>query len=88
MPLLHSRVTKVTYSNLVDKVHARLASWKSKILSAVGRATLIQAITSAIPVYAMQTSKLLMSIREDLDKVNCNFFWGGSEKKHKIHLCQ
>ncbi|CAL2226086.1 unnamed protein product [Prunus armeniaca] len=29
-----------------------------------------------------------MSICEDLDKVNRNFFWGGSEKKHKIHLCQ
>ncbi|CAL8078089.1 unnamed protein product [Prunus armeniaca] len=88
MPLLHSRVTKVTYSSLVDKVHARLASWKSNILFYAGRATLFQAVTLAIPVYAMQTSKLPRSICEDLDKVNRNFFWGGSEKKHKIHLCQ
>lgn len=24
----------------------------------------------------------------DLDKVNNNFFWGGTEKKHKVHLCE
>lgn len=53
MPLLHFKITKTTYSKLVDKVHARLASWKSKVLSIAGRATLIQAVTSAIPVYAM-----------------------------------
>ncbi|XP_034211169.1 uncharacterized protein LOC117624139 [Prunus dulcis] len=88
MPLLHSRVTKSTYNNLVDKVHARLASWKSRVLSSAGRATLIQAVTSAIPVFAMQTAKLPMSICDELDKLNRNFFWGGSDKKTKVHLCQ
>ncbi|KAI5352205.1 hypothetical protein L3X38_005096 [Prunus dulcis] len=88
MPLLHSRVTKSTYNNLVDKVHARLASWKSRVLSSAGRATLIQAVTSAIPVFAMQTAKLPMSICDEPDKLNRNFFWGGSDKKTKVHLCQ
>ncbi|CAL8098742.1 unnamed protein product [Prunus armeniaca] len=73
MPLLHSRVTKTTYKNLVDKVHARLASWKSRVLFSIGRATLIQAVTSVIPVFAMQTAKLPMSICDELDKLNRNF---------------
>ncbi|CAL8995128.1 unnamed protein product [Prunus brigantina] len=50
MPLLHSRVTKGTFMGIVDKVHKRLASWKSKLLSFAGRTTLIQAVMSAMPV--------------------------------------
>ncbi|BFG35445.1 hypothetical protein CerSpe_217190 [Prunus speciosa] len=88
MPLLHSRVTKATYETLVDKVKHRLASWKGRFLSLAGRATLIQAVTASIPIYAMQTTKLPASVCDDLDKLNRNFFWGGGEKKQKIHLCQ
>ncbi|CAL9010471.1 unnamed protein product [Prunus brigantina] len=88
MPILHSRIGKRTYSPLVDKVHKRLAAWKSKLLSLAGRATLIQAVTASIPVYAMQTTKLPVSVCNDLDRLNRNFFWGSSEKKYKIHLCQ
>lgn len=88
MPLLHSRATKTTYNNLVDKVHARLASWKSKVLSSSGRATIIQAVAFAIPDCAMQTAKLPMSICDELDKLNHNFFSGGSDKKIKVHHYQ
>ncbi|KAH0976264.1 hypothetical protein GBA52_025983 [Prunus armeniaca] len=88
MPLLHSRVTKTTYNNLVDKVHVRLASWKSRVICFASRATLIQAVTSAIPVFAMQTAKRPTSICDELDKLNRNFFGGGSDKKTKVHLCR
>ncbi|XP_021827477.1 uncharacterized protein LOC110768097 [Prunus avium] len=58
MPLLHTRVNHTTYKKLLDRVHSRLASWKGKLLSYAGRATLIQAVTSSIPIDAMQTTKL------------------------------
>ncbi|KAI5327874.1 hypothetical protein L3X38_027270 [Prunus dulcis] len=60
----------------------------SPLTEDLGRATLIQAVTFAIPIYAMQTSKLPVSVGQELDKLNRNSFWGGSEKKLKIHLCQ
>ncbi|CAL2229209.1 unnamed protein product [Prunus armeniaca] len=53
MPMLHSRITQTTYGGLVDKVHSRLASWKSKLLSLAGRSTSIQAVASTIPIYTM-----------------------------------
>ncbi|CAL2248919.1 unnamed protein product [Prunus armeniaca] len=77
MPLLHSPVTKVTYNGLLDKVQSWLVAWKRKCLSLAGRASLIRAITSSIPVYTMQTVKLPGI-----------FFWGGSGKKQKVRLCQ
>ncbi|KAI5333292.1 hypothetical protein L3X38_023423 [Prunus dulcis] len=88
MPLLHSRPNKATFNFLLDKVHRRLAGWIGKLLSLAGRATLIKAVTASIPIYTMKMTKLSASICEELDKLNRNFLWGGSEKKNKIHLCQ
>lgn len=86
MPMIHSRVTKHTYANLVDKVQGRLASWKSKHLSMAGRLTLIQAVTSSVPTYAMQTTKLPAQICDSLDRLNRNFLWGDTNDKKKVHL--
>ncbi|KAK9939901.1 hypothetical protein M0R45_016581 [Rubus argutus] len=86
MPLIHSRVNKHTYSSILDKAQNRLASWKSKVLSMVGRLTLIHSVTAAIPLYAMQTARLPMSICNKLDKINRDFLWGDSEGLKKPHL--
>ncbi|CAL2243105.1 unnamed protein product [Prunus armeniaca] len=88
MPILHHPVNKSTYYSIVEKVHNRLPTWKSKCLSMAGRITLIQAVTSSTPIYAMQTTKLLMSICDDLDRIHRNFLWGGSARQSKVHLCQ
>lgn len=65
MTLIHSRVSKNTYVEFIDKVLNRLASWKSKTLSMAGRLTLIQAVSASIPVYAMQKSKLPVTITDN-----------------------
>ncbi|KAL6199614.1 hypothetical protein ACLB2K_029398 [Fragaria x ananassa] len=86
MPLIHSRVFASAYANLVDKVQSRLASWKSKTLNMAGRLTLIQSVASSIPVYAMQTAKLPISICDSLDRLNRNFLWGDTDQLRKVHL--
>lgn len=86
MPLIHSRVNKHTYSSILDKDQNRLASWKSKVLNMAGRLTLIHYVTAAIPLYAMQTARLPMSICNKLDKINRYFLWGDSEVLKKPHL--
>ncbi|KAL6138042.1 hypothetical protein ACLB2K_063330 [Fragaria x ananassa] len=86
MPLIHSRVSASAYANLVDKVQFRLASWKSKTLNMAGRLTLIQSVASSIPVYAMQTAKLPISICDSLDRLNRNFLWGDTDQQRKVHL--
>lgn len=88
MPLLHSRVSKNTYMEIIEKVNDRLASWKSKGLSMAGRLTLIQSVTSSIPTYVMQTARPPTSVCGELDKLNRNFLWGDTERRHKVHLCQ
>lgn len=51
-----------------------------------GRLTLIQSVTSSVPIYAMQTAKLPSSVCDSLDKLNRNFLWGDTNDKKKVHL--
>ncbi|KAH9769016.1 reverse transcriptase domain-containing protein [Citrus sinensis] len=58
MPLIHSRVNKVTYQSILDKVDMRLTGWNAAHLSFAGRVTLAQSVIQAMPMYAMQTTLL------------------------------
>lgn len=51
-----------------------------------GRLTLIQAVASSIPVYAMQTAKLPSCTTKTLDKLNRDFLWGDCDGKKKIYF--
>ncbi|CAL2241387.1 unnamed protein product [Prunus armeniaca] len=51
-----------------------------------GRLTYLHAVTSAIPIYTMQTVDLPMSTCNQLDKLNIDFLWGFTGDKTKIHL--
>ncbi|CAL2255380.1 unnamed protein product [Prunus armeniaca] len=49
VPLIHTRVDKTTYQEVIAKVQKMLASWKHHTLSMAGRITLLQSVTAAIP---------------------------------------
>ncbi|XP_050387323.1 uncharacterized protein LOC126803582 [Argentina anserina] len=86
MSLVHCRINKHTSDGLFDKAQGRLASSKSKTRSLAGRLTLIQSVTSAIPIYRMQTTRFLIKFCEKMDKLNQDFLWGNTEAKKKVHL--
>lgn len=83
--ILNGRITKATYSYILDKVRARLSGWVAEKLSMVGRLTLIHSIISAIPFYAMQTTPLPVSLCNELDRLCRNFLWSHSRQGKKIH---
>lgn len=85
MPILHNRVTKATYTELLDKVGSKLAGWQRKHLSFAGRVTLIKSVITAIPNYSMQTSLLPCSVVEGIEKIARGFLWGDSSNQRKIH---
>ncbi|KAK3211992.1 hypothetical protein Dsin_016698 [Dipteronia sinensis] len=92
VPLIHGRITKDTYKEIIEKTQNKLANWKSASLSFAGRCTLIKAVTSALPIYAiyaiyaMQSIKLPSETCSTLDQINRNFLWGNTSDKKKIHL--
>ena len=70
---------------MLDKVKSKLVGWKANLLSMVGRVVLIQASSSAIPAYIMQSNLLPSKVLEGIDRVNKNFLWGSTENKGKMH---
>lgn len=78
MPLLHSRVTKKTYQSITDKVEKRLSGWNASHLSLVRRITLAQSVVQSIPIYALQTVNLPVSIKAKIDNTCKKFIWGGA----------
>ncbi|CAL9005576.1 unnamed protein product [Prunus brigantina] len=86
VPLIHKRVTKATYFEIVDKVQRRLSAWKSHTLSMACRITLTQSVPLPFLIYAMQTAQFSASVCDKLDQLNRNFLWGHTVDKSKVHL--
>ena len=84
-PLRHAGSSNQDFNFILDRVQLKLAGWKANLLSLAGRRVLIQATTSTIPSYVMQTSFLPVRILDSLDRMNMNFLWGSSETNKKMH---
>ena len=86
VPLLHHRVTKQTYSYLVENMQKRLAGWKTGNLSLAGRITLCKAVLATIPLCPMQAAAIPKQTCREIEKVCRRFIWGQQEGRDKIHL--
>jgi hypothetical protein len=71
---------------VVEKVQAKLSSWKAKLLSLAGRVILVQSVTFAIPAYYMQNVALPIRVCFNLDKLNRDFLWGSTDERKKMHM--
>ncbi|KAE8692340.1 hypothetical protein F3Y22_tig00110840pilonHSYRG00109 [Hibiscus syriacus] len=74
VPLIHGRVSKLTYRELVDKVKLRLSNWKAKVISAMGISVLVSSVTSVVPTYTMMTSRL--PIVNEINRLNGSLRFG------------
>lgn len=86
MPILHKRINKDTFRDVVERVTSRLAGWKGRSLSLAGRITLTKSVITSIPVHTMSTIVLPKSTLARLDKLARDFIWGSTSKKKKQHL--
>ena len=83
VPIVHGRVTKSMHRYTVERMEKRLSNWKQNVLTLAGRRTLIQSVTSSMPIYSMQSMLLPVSICDDIDRVNRNFLWGSNSEKRE-----
>ena len=84
-PIFTTRRTASSYQYLVENIRKRIEEWQTKYLSMASRATLIKASITSIPTYAMQTTLLPQKICHHIDKLSCNFLWGGFEQHKSCH---
>nr|KAJ0217922.1 hypothetical protein LSAT_V11C300121640 [Lactuca sativa] len=70
---------------IIDRVHARLSSWKASSLSIGGRLTLVKTVLGSLPLYFFSIFKAPCNVISNLEKIRRRFFWGGNDEKKKIH---
>jgi len=85
-PFKHKGRNRNEFQSVVDKVHAKLAGWKTKCLSPAGRLVLIKAFVTHITEYTMQCCKLPTKVCDRVDELTRDFLWGSTEEKRKLHL--
>ena len=66
LPLLVGRNKKASFSAITDKLSKKLAGWKGKLFSKVGKEVLIKAVAQAIPTYTMSCFKISDSLCDEL----------------------
>ena len=84
-PIFTARCIACSYQYLVDNIQKQIEGWQAKYLLMAGRATLIKASVTSIPIYTMQTKLLHKKISHHIDELSCNFLWGDTEHHRGYH---
>ncbi|XP_075087488.1 uncharacterized protein LOC142169519 [Nicotiana tabacum] len=84
-PIFYTRRRKDYYEDLMKKVKAKLHSWKGKLLSFGGKATLISSVLQSMPVHMLSVLDPPSSILGHLHKTFVRFFWSTKEEGRSRH---
>jgi hypothetical protein len=86
LPLGASHKAMHIWDGVIEKIKCRLASWKMLYLSKGGRLTLIKSTLSNLPTYFMSLFPISMGVANHIEKLQCDFLWGGLDKEFKYYL--
>lgn len=84
--MIHQRISKHSFSFILDKIRKKLSDWKAKTLSFVGRVTLDQASLLNIPGYVLQSYLIPVFVCDEAEKICRDFIWSSTTDKKKSHL--
>jgi hypothetical protein len=70
---------------LVDKVTAKLPSWKGRLLNKVGRLTLVNSVLTSTIIYYMIVFPLSKWAIKRIERIGRNFLWNGAEEARSGH---
>jgi hypothetical protein len=85
MPTQIGRSKQAGFIFIMDRINKKLKGWKERFLSFAGRSILISAVIQALPTYLMSCFLLPQSMCENIEKAMCRFWWGSTNRQHKIH---
>jgi hypothetical protein len=86
VPLHYTKLRKEDIQPVVDKFIKRIAGWRGKLLSYVGRLTLPKSCLSSIPTYLLSVIKFSKWAIEAIDSQMAHFLWNNHEGGGEYHL--
>ena len=76
LPSFVGRVKKACFTQIKERIWARMQGWKEKLLSQAGKEVMIKAVVQSIPTYSMSVFKLPVSMCKDIEVMIRKFWWG------------
>lgn len=86
VPFFEKKPLNSDFNFIIDNLRKKMAGWKTKFLNLAGRTTLVKACLNSIPTYVMTYVKLPKHITKKIYQIQCNFIWGTTSEKRRIHL--
>ncbi|KAK1275589.1 hypothetical protein QJS04_geneDACA012807 [Acorus gramineus] len=83
LPLVKGRLTKESWTPLVEHFEKRLSGWKGRFLSWGGRLTMLQAVLTNLPLFYLSVFKISVGILGKIDVIRRRFLWRGEEGNGK-----
>ena len=74
LPSLVGKNRKNSFKGIKEKLEKKLAGWKEKLLSKVGKEILIKVVAQAIPTYAMSCFKIPDKLCDEMTSLMRNFW--------------
>ncbi|GJS57557.1 RNA-directed DNA polymerase, eukaryota, partial [Tanacetum coccineum] len=71
------------WSEVVDKINARLSKWKMKTLSIGGRLTLLKSVLGSMSIYHMSIFKVPLGVLRVMESIPSRFFNGVNKDSKK-----
>uniref|UniRef100_A0A8I6YX69 Reverse transcriptase domain-containing protein n=1 Tax=Hordeum vulgare subsp. vulgare TaxID=112509 RepID=A0A8I6YX69_HORVV len=75
LPLTITRPRLVHILYILDRIRARLAGWKGKLMSIAGRRVLVRSVLTALPTFALAVLRVPKKFLDDIDKARWRFLW-------------
>ena len=80
LPVTIGRIKLVHLQTILDKIRARLAGWKGKLLPLAGRHVLLRCVLSTMPTFAFTALRIPKKFIKEIDKSRRRFLWAGDEE--------
>ena len=81
LPSFIGRNKKACFTQIKERVWAKMQGWKEKLLSHAEKEIMIKAVVQSIPTYSMIVFKLPMGLCKDIEAMICKFWWGQGENR-------
>ncbi|KAM0829110.1 hypothetical protein ACQ4PT_067085 [Festuca glaucescens] len=82
LPLTVLKLTKTDLQPVIDKLAAKLAFWKARLMSRDGRVGYVRAVMAASVVYHLMALDVDPWFIKAVDKLRRGFMWAGREEAH------
>lgn len=80
LPITLSRTKLVHLQFVLDRIRARLAGWKGKLMSIAGRRVLVRLVLSSLPTFAITALRVPKKFLKEVDKSRRRFLWAQAEE--------